>query len=158
VGDESDRWVDAYARQAGLAPRLNRDEAVLLIRRVQVGDAEAKERVVAANRRLVVMIARKYVHTTPHEDDWQPRITTQPLDSERLAELLPKGEEGLLTAIDRFDESKGFSFSTYATWWIRQAIAEGTEGDDPAGVRGPRSPAPETPSRAARLDLPDTGS
>jgi RNA polymerase primary sigma factor len=132
---------------------------VLLIRRVQVGDAEAKESLIAANRRLVVMIARKYVHTTPHEDDWEARITTQSLDSERLAELLPMGEGGLIAAIDRFDESKGaLSFPTYATWWIRQAIAEGTEGDDPAGVREPRSPAPGTPSRAARLDLPDTGS
>jgi DNA-directed RNA polymerase specialized sigma subunit len=131
---------------------------VLLTRRVHEGDAEAKESLVAASRRLVVMIARKYVHTTPHEDDWEPRITAQSLDSEQLAELLPRGEKGLLTAIDRFDQSKGFSFPTYATWWIRQAIVEETEGDDPAGVREPRSPAPETPSRAAQLDLSDTGS
>jgi len=71
-----------------------------------------------------------------------------------LAELLPKGEEGLLMAIDRFDASKGFSFPAYATWWIRQAIIEGTQGGDMGGVREPRSPAPAPPSRAVLLDLP----
>jgi RNA polymerase primary sigma factor len=158
MGEESDHWVEAYTRQAGLAPRLSRHGALLLIQRVHEGDAEAEESLVAASRRLVITTARKYVRTTPHEDDWEARITAQPLDNERLAELLTRGEKGILTAIDRFDESKGFSFATYATWGIRQAISEGTEGDGPAGIREPRSPAPTTPSREGQLDLPDTGS
>ena len=158
MNEDSERWVEAYTRQAGLAPRLSRVEALLLTRRVQEGDAEAKESLVAASRRLVVMTARKYVRTTPHDGDREARVTTRSLESERLAQLLPRGEKGLLAAIDRFDGSKGFSFSTYATWWIRQAIVEGTEGDDPDGVREPRSPAPGAPSRPAQLDLLDTGS
>jgi RNA polymerase primary sigma factor len=148
--------VDAYVRQAGLAPHLSRDEAVLLARRVREGDAEARLSLVGANRRLVVMIARKYVHTAPHEDDWSAPSTAQSPAREQLAVLLPKGEEGLFTAIDRFDESKGFSFPTYATWWIRRAIIEGTQG--PAGARGRRPPAPVTPPGAVQLVLPETGS
>jgi RNA polymerase primary sigma factor len=151
VTEESDRWVEAYVREAGLAPRLSRDEAVLLTRRVHDGDAEAKESLVAGSRRLVVMTVRKYVRAAPDQDDWEARTTVQSLDSEQLAELLPKGEDGLLTAIERFDESKGFSFPTYASWWIRQAIIEGTQGGDPDGVREPRSPGPAAPSRAAAV-------
>jgi DNA-directed RNA polymerase sigma subunit (sigma70/sigma32) len=156
VGEESDHWVNAYVRQAGLAPHLSRDEAVFLARRVREGDAEARGSLVAAHRRLVVMIARKYVHTAPHGDDREARSTAQSPAREQLAAFLPKGEEGLLTAIDRFDESKGFSFPTYATWWIRRAIIEGTQG--PAGTREPRPPAPETPPGAVQLELPETGS
>ena len=151
------RWVDTYVREAGLAPRLSQDEAAVLTRRIYDGDAEAGETLLTGSRRLVVMTARKFVHATPHEDDWDTRSSQSP-DSDQLAALLPKGEEGLLTAIARFDESKGFSFSTYAIWWIRQAIIEGTGGGDPAGVREPRSPAPQAPAQAARLDSRQTGS
>jgi DNA-directed RNA polymerase sigma subunit (sigma70/sigma32) len=156
VGEESDQWVDAYVRLAGLAPHLSREEAVRLTRRVREGDAEAMRSLVGANRRLVVMIARKYVHTAPHEDDWAAPSTPRSLAREQLGVLLPKGEEGLFTAIDRFDESKGFSFPTYATWWIRRAIIEGTQG--PARATEPRPPAPETPPGAVQLVLPETGS
>ena len=157
MDEESGRWADAYVRRSSLAPRLGRDEATLLVRRVHEGDAEAKESLIAASRRLVVMTARKYVHASPHEDDGQTRRTVPSPESEQLAVLLPKGERGLLTAIDRFDESKGFNFPTYAIWWIRQAIIEGTQGGDPGGVRAPRSPAPDSSSTTAQTDLPHTG-
>jgi DNA-directed RNA polymerase specialized sigma subunit len=156
VTGESDWWVDGYLRQAALAQPLSREEAVLLTRRVHKGDAEARESLVTAGRRLVVMTARKYVHATPNEKDWDTRSSELP-DTDQLADLLPRGEKGVQTAVDRFDESKGFSFPTYAIWWIRQAIEE-TEGGDPAGDREPRSPVPRTPTRAAQLDLPASGS
>lgn len=156
MAEGPDRWVETYVRKAGLAPRLSRDEAAALTRRIHGGDAEAKESLVTASRRLVVMAARKFVHAIPHEGDWDTRSSPSP-DSDQLAALFRKGEEGLMTAIARFDESKGFSFPTYAIWWIQQAIIAGDEGGEPAGVREPRSPAPQAPAQEARLDLRQTG-
>ena len=156
MADDSGSWASSYVHQAGLAPHLSRDEALLIARRAHQGDAEAKSDLIAAYRRLVVSIARRYAGVTPKEDDWKTRATAQPPDPEQLAPLLVRGDQGLQTAVDRFDESKGFAFPTYATWWIRQAMAAGTQGGDPGGVREPRSPGPESPSGAILLDLPGT--
>lgn len=142
---------------ASLAPHLSRDEALLLVRRMRRGDAEAKADLIAANRRLVVSIARRYVGVPPSEDDQRTRTTALPPDLEQLAPVLVSGEQGLQTAVGRFDESKGFAFPTYATWWIRQAITNGIQGGDSGGVREPSAPAPEAPSGAVRIDLPTTG-
>lgn len=158
VVGEPGRWADSYVHQANLAPHLSRGEALLLARRMHQGDAAAKSDLITASRRLVVSIARRYVGVPPTEDDWTTLATAQPPDRERLAPLLAWGEQGLQTAVARFDGSKGFGFSTYATWWIRQAITHGTQGGDPGGVREPTSPAPESPSGAVRRDLPSSRS
>lgn len=155
--DGSGRWADSYVHQANLAPYLSRDEALLLARRMHQGDTEAKADLIAASRRLVVSIARRHVGIPPSEGDWKTRITAQPPDLEQLAPILARGEQGLQTAVGLFDESKGFAFATYATWWIRQSMTEGTQGGYPGGVREPISPAPESPSGAVRIDLPSTG-
>jgi DNA-directed RNA polymerase specialized sigma subunit len=81
-------------------------------------------------------------------------MTTRPPDPEHLAPLLALGEKGLLTAVDRFDEKKGFAFPTYATWWIRQAISKGIQGGEHGGVRVPQSPAPDFSAGGMRLELP----
>jgi DNA-directed RNA polymerase specialized sigma subunit len=141
-------------RQAGMTPHCSRAEAVLLVRRAHQGDTAAKSDLIASNRRLVVSVARRYVSTPPKEDGWETRITNQPPDPEHLAPLLALGEQGLLTAVERFDESKGFAFPTYATWWIRQAITKGIQGGEPGGVREPRALAPDSSTGAMRLDLP----
>jgi RNA polymerase primary sigma factor len=120
------------------------------------GDTDAKADLITANRRLVVSIARRYVGIPPTEGNWNTRTTSQSPDLEQLAPILARGEQGLQTAVGRFDESKGFAFPTYATWWIRQAITKGTQGGDPGGVREPISPAPESPLGAVRIDLPST--
>jgi DNA-directed RNA polymerase sigma subunit (sigma70/sigma32) len=91
-----------------------------------------------AGRRLVVSNARRYL---PSHGD--------------LASALHLGEQGLGTAIDRFDEAKGFAFQTYATWWIQQAINRGGLGGL-GGVREPRSPNPKFPSETVHLDVDGT--
>lgn len=156
MAEESERWVEGYLRQAALAPRLSSEDSALLALRAHDGDPEARESLVAASRRIVVTTARRYIHALRQEDGWNTR-SSRFHDDRQLAALLRKGEMGLLTAVDRFEESKGFSFRTYAIWWIQQAI-EGTQGDDPVGDREPTSPHPQTPGRAAHLDVPDTGS
>ena|ERR1700676_1986566 len=153
--DDSGQWADSYVHQAGLAPHLSRDAVLLLARRVHQGEDEARSDLVAANRRLVVSIAGRYVCVPPPEDAWEVPAAAQPTHSEQLAPLLRFGEQGLHTAIERFDEAKGFAFPTYATWWIRQAITRGGLGDNLGGVREPRSPHPESPSGAVRLTIPD---
>ena len=140
-----------------MAPHFSCAEALLLARRAHQGDTDAKSDLIASNRRLVVSIAHRYVRTPPKEDDWERRMTTQPPDPEHLAPLLALGEKGLLTAVERFDEAKGFAFPTYATWWIGQAISKGIQGGEHAGVREPRSPAPDSSAGAMRLDLPRSG-
>ncbi len=141
-----------------MAPHLGRAEAVLLARRAHQGDIGARANLVVSNRRLVVKIAHRYMRTVPpNEDDWERQMTTQPPDAEHLAPLLALGEKGLLTAVERFDETKGFAFPTYATWWIRQAISKGIQGGEHGGVREPRSPAPDSSGGAMRLEIPGSG-
>ncbi len=97
--------VRLYLREIGKIPLLSAEEELALARRVMQGDRDAKDKMAEANMRLVVSIAKRYVG--------------RGLD---LLDLIQEGNTGLLRAVEKFDPEKGFKFSTYATWWIRQAI------------------------------------
>jgi len=103
--DVADDSVRLYLREIGKIPLLKADEELALAQRVVAGDKEAKDQMAEANMRLVVSIAKRYVG--------------RGLD---LLDLIQEGNTGLLRAVEKFDPDKGFKFSTYATWWIRQAI------------------------------------
>ncbi|HMH31170.1 MAG TPA: RNA polymerase sigma factor RpoD [Methylomirabilota bacterium] len=103
--DVSDDSVRLYLREIGKIPLLNAEEELALAQRVVAGDKKAKDEMAEANMRLVVSIAKRYVG--------------RGLD---LLDLIQEGNTGLLRAVEKFDPDKGFKFSTYATWWIRQAI------------------------------------
>ena len=105
VKDIADDSVRLYLREIGRVPLLTADEEVELAKRIAKGDKAAKDKMVEANLRLVVSIAKKYIG--------------RGLD---LLDLIQEGSSGLLRAVEKFDYTKGFKFSTYATWWIRQAI------------------------------------
>lgn len=97
--------VRMYLKEIGNVPLLTTEQEVELAKRVEAGDEEAKKQLTEANLRLVVSIAKKYVgRGMPFLD------------------LIQEGNMGLMKAVDKFDYTKGFKFSTYATWWIRQAI------------------------------------
>jgi RNA polymerase primary sigma factor len=103
--DVADDSVRLYLREIGKIPLLNAEEELALAQRVVAGDKLAKDQMAEANMRLVVSIAKRYVG--------------RGLD---LLDLIQEGNTGLLRAVEKFDPDKGFKFSTYATWWIRQAI------------------------------------
>ncbi|HUA13180.1 MAG TPA: RNA polymerase sigma factor RpoD [Candidatus Sulfotelmatobacter sp.] len=103
--DVADDSVRLYLREIGKIPLLSSEEELALAQRVVAGDKEAKDQMAEANMRLVVSIAKRYVG--------------RGLD---LLDLIQEGNTGLLRAVEKFDPDKGFKFSTYATWWIRQAI------------------------------------
>lgn len=103
--DVADDSVRLYLREIGKIPLLNAEEELALAQRVVAGDKDAKDQMAEANMRLVVSIAKRYVG--------------RGLD---LLDLIQEGNTGLLRAVEKFDPDKGFKFSTYATWWIRQAI------------------------------------
>lgn len=105
LDDVSDDSVRLYLREIGKIPLLNPEEEITLARRVVAGEKKAKDEMAEANMRLVVSIAKRYVG--------------RGLD---LLDLIQEGNTGLLRAVEKFDPDKGFKFSTYATWWIRQAI------------------------------------
>ncbi|MCE7936438.1 RNA polymerase sigma factor RpoD [Candidatus Saccharibacteria bacterium CPR2] len=105
LDDIADDSVRLYLREIGKIPLLTADEEIELANKVAKGDKEAKDKMAEANMRLVVSIAKRYVG--------------RGLD---LLDLIQEGNTGLLRAVEKFDPSKGFKFSTYATWWIRQAI------------------------------------
>jgi RNA polymerase primary sigma factor len=105
IDDISDDSVRLYLREIGKIPLLSNEEELALANRVVAGDKKAKDEMAEANMRLVVSIAKRYVG--------------RGLD---LLDLIQEGNTGLLRAVEKFDPSKGFKFSTYATWWIRQAI------------------------------------
>lgn len=96
-----------YLREIGQYPLLSAKDERELAQRIQANDYEAKNLLARANLRLVVSVAKKYVGRSPD-------LT--------LLDLIQEGNLGLFRAVDKFDWSKGFKFSTYATWWIRQAI------------------------------------
>ena len=97
--------VKVYLREIGRVPLLTSDEEVELAVKISEGDERAKQRLTEANLRLVVSIAKKYVGRGMY-----------------FLDLIQEGNVGLIKAVDKFDYTKGFKFSTYATWWIRQAI------------------------------------
>ena len=97
--------VKIYLREIGRVPLLSSDEEIDLAVRISEGDEYAKQRLTEANLRLVVSIAKKYGGRGMY-----------------FLDLIQEGNVGLIKAVDKFDYKKGFKFSTYATWWIRQAI------------------------------------
>ena len=100
--------VRMYLKEIGNVPLLTTEQEVELAKRVEAGDEEAKKQLTEANLRLVVSIAKKYVgRGMPFLD------------------LIQEGNMGPMKAVDKFDYTKGYKFSTYATWWIRQAITRG---------------------------------
>lgn len=97
--------VRMYLKEIGRVPLLSAEDEVELAKRIEQGDEEAKRRLAEANLRLVVSIAKRYVGR-----------------GMLFLDLIQEGNMGLIKAVEKFDHDKGFKFSTYATWWIRQAI------------------------------------
>lgn len=97
--------VRMYLKEIGKVPLLSADEEIELAKRMEMGDADAKKRLAEANLRLVVSIAKRYVGR-----------------GMLFLDLIQEGNLGLIKAVEKFDYRKGYKFSTYATWWIRQAI------------------------------------
>ncbi|HCA40996.1 MAG TPA: RNA polymerase sigma factor RpoD [Aminobacterium sp.] len=97
--------VRMYLREIGKVPLLEPEEEVDLAKRVEAGEEDAKRQIIDANLRLVVSIAKKYIGR-----------------GMLFLDLIQEGNLGLIRAVEKFDYRKGFKFSTYATWWIRQAI------------------------------------
>jgi RNA polymerase primary sigma factor len=110
-GDLAVATTDAlqlFLNEAGKWPLLTAEEEVELAKRIERGDQEAKERMINSNLRLVVSIAKRYQGHELH-----------------LLDLIQEGIIGLIRAVEKFDWRRGFKFSTYATWWIRQAVQRG---------------------------------
>ncbi len=105
LADISNDSIQMYLREIGKVPLLTAEEEVALAKRKEKGDVEAQRRLVEANLRLVVSIAKKFTGR-----------------SLSLLDLIQEGNIGLFRAVEKFDYRKGYKFSTYATWWIRQAI------------------------------------
>ncbi len=99
--------VQLYLKEIGKTPLLTKDEEREIAKRAEAGDEEARQRLIKANLRLVVSIAKRYVNRTPNLS---------------ILDLIQEGNIGLSKAVEKFDYRKGFKFSTYATWWIRQAV------------------------------------
>ncbi len=97
--------VRMYLKEIGKVPLLSAEEEIELAKRMELGDADAKKRLAEANLRLVVSIAKRYVGR-----------------GMLFLDLIQEGNLGLIKAVEKFDYRKGYKFSTYATWWIRQAI------------------------------------
>jgi len=101
-GVSVDDPVRMYLKEIGKVPLLSPDEEIELAKKIELGDEAAKKKLAEANLRLVVSIAKRYVGRGMH--------------------LIQEGNLGLIKAVEKFDYRKGYKFSTYATWWIRQAI------------------------------------
>lgn len=104
-GISIDDPVRMYLKEIGKVPLLSAEQEIILAQRMQEGDQEAKKKLAEANLRLVVSIAKRYVGR-----------------GMLFLDLIQEGNLGLIKAVEKFDYTKGFKFSTYATWWIRQAI------------------------------------
>lgn len=118
ASSDNDRVYDSvrmYLKEIGKVPLLSRDEEVEVAKRIENGDELAKDELAAANLRLVVSIAKRYAK---HNGKMG------------ILDLIQEGNIGLMKAVDKFDYSKGFKFSTYATWWIRQAITRALADQD----------------------------
>ena len=105
VGIKINDPVRMYLKEIGRVPLLSAEDEVDLAKRIENGDEEAKRRLAEANLRLVVSIAKRYVGR-----------------GMLFLDLIQEGNMGLIKAVEKFDHTKGYKFSTYATWWIRQAI------------------------------------
>jgi len=108
---ENDAKADAtrlYLKEIGFSPLLSAEEEVFFARKAQKGDEAARKRMIESNLRLVVKIARRYMNR-----------------GLALLDLIEEGNLGLIRAVEKFDPERGFRFSTYATWWIRQTIERG---------------------------------
>ena len=108
AGGESPDATRLYLSEIGFSPLLTAEEEVYFSRRALRGDERARKRMIESNLRLVVKIARRYLNR-----------------GLPLLDLIEEGNLGLIHAVEKFDPEKGFRFSTYATWWIRQAIERG---------------------------------
>ncbi len=104
-GISIDDPVRMYLKEIGRVPLLTAEEEIFLAKRMEEGDEEAQKRLAEANLRLVVSIAKRYVGR-----------------GMLFLDLIQEGNLGLIKAVEKFDYNKGYKFSTYATWWIRQAI------------------------------------
>ena len=104
-GAESTDPVRQYLREIGKVPLLTAEEEVELAKSFEKGEKRAKDKIIQSNLRLVVSIAKKYIGR-----------------GMSLLDLIQEGNQGLIRAVEKYDWRKGFKFSTYATWWIRQAI------------------------------------
>jgi RNA polymerase primary sigma factor len=109
-----DEALRKYLTEIAAFPLLTSEDEVHLGKAVQAGDEDARRKLIESNLRLVVSIAKKYDGS-----------------GLRLLDLIQEGNLGLARAADRFDWRKGFKFSTYATWWVRQAISRAIEGPRP---------------------------
>ena len=127
--------VKIYLKEIGRVPLLSMDEEKQLAERMAQGDSSAKKRLCEANLRLVVSIAKKYVGR-----------------GMQFLDLIQEGNLGLLKAVEKFDYNKGFKFSTYATWWIRQAITRVKKATSQLLHETGREPTPE--EIAERLGMP----
>jgi RNA polymerase primary sigma factor len=107
LGNDVPDAVQMYLKEIGKTPLLTKDEERDLAKRAEKGDEDARQKLMKANLRLVVSIAKRYVNRTPHLS---------------ILDLVQEGNIGLSRAVEKFDYRRGFKFSTYATWWIRQAI------------------------------------
>jgi len=99
--------LDKYLQEIGRVDLINPEEEVILARRIKTGDSEALARLVKANLRFVVSVAKQYQN-----------------QGMSLPDLINEGNLGLMKAAQRFDETRGFKFISYAVWWIRQAILQ----------------------------------
>ncbi|MFH1232504.1 MAG: sigma-70 family RNA polymerase sigma factor [Patescibacteria group bacterium] len=106
ISELSSDSIQMYLREIGKAPLLSREEEVELAKRKEKGDKEAERKIIEANLRLVVSIAKKFTGSKGMS----------------LLDLIQEGNIGLFRAVEKFEYRKGYKFSTYATWWIRQAI------------------------------------
>ena len=111
--------LKSYLREAGRIPLLTAEQERELAEKIRLGDEEAKEQMTEANLRLVVSVAKKYIGKN--------------LD---FLDLIQEGNLGLMKAVEKYDWEKGFRFSTYATWWIRQSITRAL-ADDSRTIRVP---------------------
>ncbi|MDI6786733.1 MAG: sigma-70 family RNA polymerase sigma factor, partial [bacterium] len=107
VSDELPDNVQIYLREIGRTPLLTAYEEKDLAKKILKGDEEARQRLIKSNLRLVVSIAKRYINRSLHLS---------------ILDLIQEGNLGLFRAVQKFDYKRGFKFSTYATWWIRQAI------------------------------------
>ena len=99
--------IQIYLKEIGASPLLTRKEEIVLAKRIEKGDEAAKKKMIQSNLRLVVSIAKRYIGKSPNMG---------------FLDLIQEGNKGLFRAVEKFDWRRGYKFSTYATWWIRQAI------------------------------------